>query len=139
MTEAIDSHVQDILEGRPLTGAGLEWLQGGFLGHLATGEPLQKCLELKRRNFLITSRNHHLMRALAQINPAFSIRRRIAVLQNEINMLFKIWFECEGLTKPDPRWSRLKQEIFLALRCRVGIPDTRQLENIAKSNDQSIS
>ncbi len=139
MTETIDNHVQAILEGRPLTGAGLEWLQGGFLDHIETGKPLQKCLELKRRNFLITTRDYHLIRALAQINPVYSNRRKIAVLQDEINMFFKIWPGCKDLDNPNPRWSRLWQEIFLALRCRVGIPDTRMIEKIAKSNDQSIS
>ncbi len=139
MTKPIDRHVQAILEGRPLSSGGLEWLQDGFLVHIKTGVALHKCLGLKRRSYMITIRNHHLMRALAQINPDYSNRRRIGILQDEINMLFKIWLECEALTKPDPRWSCLRQEIFLALRCHVGIPDIRQLENIAKSNSDSIS
>jgi len=136
------TYIQELLTpaNLPLTTGTREWLREGILQHLKTGESLQKSLGLKRRHYMLSVRNHHLMNAYSHINNKYSDKRKASELLHEINQCYKIFRNdpCDG--EPNPRWSQLRQEIYYAVRCNVGMPGCdRQIENIAKSFGHLVS
>ncbi len=134
MSEATDNYIQTILSGQPLPSGGLAWLQCGFLDHMATGQPLHKGLGLNRGAYMMNIRNHHLMNALQEINSRHSESRRAEILIGKIEAL-TMAESYQDMDTPDPRWSRLRQEIFSALKCNIRMPTSaKQILNIWKFN-----
>lgn len=120
-----------------ITPATISWLRAGMLAYLETGDPLQKCLNINRRQFLLSKRNKHLCNAFDCLDSHRSVRYRCQTLLKMINEFMFNTLRGYSGEGPDSEWPLIEVEIFYALRCRLGYPDLRMLEIIIQNNVKS--
>lgn len=91
------------------------------------GRPLERHLGLDRLAHRLAVRNHHLRRAYDRMDPALSRRGRRLVLAAEIRRFAAAaWPQLKDLTAPDPSWSALRRELWLAFKVGGAVPATER-------------
>lgn len=97
-----------------------EWVRAGALAWLETGDDLHQCLDLDRAGHVRAVRDYHLIRAwLALDGPAGW--QRALLLTDEIRAFAsRAWPRLQSQDKPDPAWSALRRELWLAFNASRG-------------------
>lgn len=107
-----------------------EWLRDGLMQYLKNGTSLHTCLGINRHRHLLAVRDAHLVSAWHETNSRNSNSCRSLKLLDEIKKFKQAWPFMEK-EKPDPKWSRLRNELFFAFQAYPTMPTTgRQIGNI---------